>query len=94
MGTKRQGRLQMKRGKGFYYLITLITNPLYLWNGIFWKMIILMGLGYGYFSIRKADKILKENPYLASVLRFEKIKTNKVYNESYQYMIRGVTNPV
>ena len=57
-----------------YYLILLIINPLYLWTGILWKMIVLMGLGYGYFSVLKSDKILKENEYLASVLGFGEIK--------------------
>jgi Ca2+/Na+ antiporter len=57
-----------------YYLILLIINPLYLWTGILWKMIILLGLGYGYFSVKKSDKILKENKYLASVLGFSEIK--------------------
>ena len=57
-----------------YYLILLIINPLYLWTGILWKMIVLMGLGYGYFSVRKSDKILKENEYLASVLGFGETK--------------------
>jgi hypothetical protein len=57
-----------------YYLILLIINPLYIWTGILWKMIILMGRGYGYFSVRKSNKILKENEYLASVLGFGEIK--------------------
>ena len=56
------------------FSIVLIINPLYLWTGILWKMIVLMGLGYGYFSVRKSDKILKENEYLASVLGFGEIK--------------------
>ena len=57
-----------------YYLILLMINPLLLWTGILWKMIVLMGLGYGYFSVRKSDKILKENEYLASVLGYGEIK--------------------
>ena len=57
-----------------YYLILLLINPLYLWTGILWKMIVLLGLGYGYFSVRKSNKILKENPYLASTLGFGEIK--------------------
>jgi hypothetical protein len=57
-----------------YYLILLLINPLYLWTGILWKMIVLLGLGYGYFSVRKSNKILKENPYLASKLGFGAIK--------------------
>lgn len=57
-----------------YYLMLLIINPMYLWSGILWKIIVLVGLGYGYFSVRKSDKILKENKYLASILGFQEIK--------------------
>jgi hypothetical protein len=57
-----------------YYLILLIINPFYLWTGVLWKMIVLMGLSYGYFSVRKSDKILKENEYLASVLGYSKMR--------------------
>jgi Ca2+/Na+ antiporter len=59
-----------------FYLILLLINPLYLLTGILWKIIVLIGLGYGYFSVRKSDKILKENEYLASVLGFSEINTN------------------
>lgn len=57
-----------------YYIVLLLINPLYLWTGILWKMIVLLGLGYGYISVKKSDKILKENEYLASVLGFNEIK--------------------
>lgn len=57
-----------------YYLILFFINPIYLFSGILWKMIIIMGLGYGYFSVRKSDLILKENKYLASILGFGKIE--------------------
>ena len=57
-----------------YYLTLLLINPMYLWTGILWKMIVLMGLGYGFFSVRKSNKILKENRYLASTLGFGEIK--------------------
>jgi len=30
-----------------------------------------MGLGYGYFSVVKSNKILRENEYLASTLKLE-----------------------
>jgi len=56
-----------------YYLVLLIFIPLAFFKGMLWKFIILMGLGYGYFSVRKADKILKENPYLAFKLGYGKI---------------------
>lgn len=57
-----------------YYLVLLLINPLLLWSGILWKMIVLVGLGYGYFSARKSDKILKNNPYLASSLGFKAVR--------------------
>lgn len=57
-----------------YYITLLLTNPMYLWSGIIWKLIILMGLGYGFISVIKANKILKENKYLASVLGFGEIR--------------------
>ena len=56
-----------------YYLVLLFINPFYIWQGVLWKIIIVMGLGYGYFSVRKSDRILKENAYLASILGFGKI---------------------
>ncbi|WP_194766798.1 hypothetical protein [Tamlana sp. I1] len=57
-----------------YYVILFLINPIYLFSGMIWKMIIIMGLGYGYLSVKKSDKILKENTYLASVLGFVKIE--------------------
>lgn len=56
-----------------YYIILLLVEPSYLWRGVLWKIIVLSGLFYGYFSVRKSDKILKENKYLASLLGFNKI---------------------
>jgi len=57
-----------------YYLLMTILSPFTLLNGLLWKMIIILGLGYGYFSVRKSNKILDENEYLASTLGFNKIK--------------------
>lgn len=57
-----------------YYLVLFVINPIYFFSGIIWKIIIIVGLGYGYFSVRKSDEILKENKYLASVLGFGKIE--------------------
>jgi len=54
-----------------YYLILLLTNPVMLYIGVLWKVIVLMGLGYGYFSVVKSNKILRENEYLASTLKLE-----------------------
>lgn len=53
-----------------YYFILFLISPILLFKGVLWKMIVLLGLGYGYFSVRKSDKILKENKYLASKLGF------------------------
>ncbi len=57
-----------------YYIILLLVMPEYLWRGVLWKIIVLTGLSYGYFGVRKSDKILKENKYLASLLGFNKIE--------------------
>jgi hypothetical protein len=56
-----------------YFLILLLIDISYIWNGLIWKMLVLVGLGYGFFSVRKAEKILKENKYVALVLGFGKI---------------------
>lgn len=57
-----------------YYVLITIISPFTFFNGLLWKMIIIMGLGYGYFSVRKSNKILDENKYLASTLGYNKIK--------------------
>jgi RNA polymerase subunit RPABC4/transcription elongation factor Spt4 len=57
-----------------YYLILLLVNPMYFWTGILWKLLVLMGLGYGFFSVKKSKKILRENTYLASVLGYAEIR--------------------
>lgn len=59
-----------------YYLLLLSFQPLLFISGAIWKILILSGLGYGYFSVRKSDRILKENEYLAGLLGFNRI-TNK-----------------
>lgn len=56
-----------------YYLILLMINPMYLVSGILWKIAIIIGLGVGFFGVKKANKILKENKYLASQLEIKKI---------------------
>ena len=58
-----------------YYLLLLILDPYDFWTGILWKMIIFVVLAYGYFSVRKADKILKENKYIADILAEEKLNS-------------------
>lgn len=45
-----------------YYIILFIINPVTLFAGLLWKMIIILGLGYGYLSVRKSDKILFVSP--------------------------------
>ncbi len=54
----------------FYYFILLLINPFLLWSGFLWKMVVLIGLGYGYSSVSKSEKILKENKYLAEQLGY------------------------
>ncbi|MEH0154412.1 hypothetical protein V6R21_09730 [Limibacter armeniacum] len=55
-----------------YYLFLLLLMPHMFWSGIAIKVAILLGMGYGLFSVWKADKILKANPYLASVMMKKK----------------------
>ena len=58
-----------------YYVILLFIAPYDLfWRGIMWKMIIVLGLGWSYYSVRQSDKVLRENKYLASLIGFDKIK--------------------
>lgn len=51
-----------------YYLGMLFIDPVYLWTGIFWKVLVVTGLTYGFVSVRKSNRILRENTYLASIL--------------------------
>ncbi len=57
-----------------YYLLLLVVSPIHLVQGSIWKVIVFSGLTYGLLSVIKADKILKKNPYLASILGFGKIR--------------------
>lgn len=57
-----------------YYLLLLIFSPYDLWTGILWKTIIVVILSYGYFSVRKADKILKKYKYIADIMEEENLK--------------------
>lgn len=47
------------------YLCIFIFQPSVLFEGIIWKILILGGLIYAYIGVNNADKILKENKYLA-----------------------------
>ncbi len=59
----------------FYYLFLLLIAPMLLFSGILWKTIIVMGLGYGLISVKKSNRILKKNPYLATFLGYGKVKS-------------------
>lgn len=58
----------------FYYLMLLFLSPVHFYKGLIWKVMIITGLTYGFLSVRKANKILKENKYLASVLGYSRVK--------------------
>ncbi|MBL3658715.1 hypothetical protein [Fulvivirga sediminis] len=52
-----------------FYVVLLLINPILLFTGLLWKIIIVSGLGYGFASVWKSNQILKENQYLASIVR-------------------------
>ena len=54
-----------------YNLLILALNPVELMNGLLWRLILIIGVGYGYFSATKASKLLKKHQYLVSVLENE-----------------------
>lgn len=56
-----------------YYILLLSIDPMLFMNGSLWKLIVLIGLSIGLTNVYKSDKILKENPYLASVLGYNKV---------------------
>lgn len=56
-----------------YYVMLLALDPAMFVQGLVWKVIVVAGLGYGYISVKKSNKILKENPYLASLVGFHSI---------------------
>lgn len=59
---------------GLYYLLIFIVSPFSLLSGLLWKVIIISGLAYAFASTRKANKALKENKYLASIIGQNKMK--------------------
>lgn len=59
-----------------YYLLLLIISPFHLWQGLLWKTIIVVILSYGYFSVRKAESILKKYKYIADILEEENLKSS------------------
>ncbi len=60
-----------------YYVLLISIDPMLFMNGSIWKMIVLIGLTYGLVNVFKSDKILKENPYLASVLGYNKVSERR-----------------
>lgn len=54
-----------------YNLLILFLNPAELMNGLLWRLVIIIGVGYGYFSATRASKLLKKHQYLVSVLANE-----------------------
>lgn len=61
-----------------YYALLLSIDPMYLIHGWLWKVFIIIGLGYGYASTKKSNKILKENMYLATQFGFKNSDDNDV----------------
>lgn len=47
------------------HLATLILVPELFFNGLIWKLVILIGLVYGLASVIKSKKLMKESAYLA-----------------------------
>lgn len=60
-----------------YYVLLVSIDPMLFWQGSLWKMMVLIGLCYGLINVYKSNKILKENPYLASVLGYSYISDKK-----------------
>jgi len=58
-----------------YYLFLLVLSPYHFWQGILWKTIIMVLLGYGYYSVRRADRILKKYNYISDILEEESLKS-------------------
>lgn len=56
----------------FYSLTLILYGFEVFWTGILWKIIFMVGISYAFIGALKADKIMKENPYLASKYGFSK----------------------
>lgn len=56
-----------------YNLLLLLISPTLFLSGLIWKMLIILGLGFGFISVRKSNIILMKNPYLASTMGFKQI---------------------
>lgn len=56
-----------------YCILPGLIMPEQFLSGLFTKTAIIGTLGYAYFRSVKSDKILKANPYLASVLGYDKL---------------------
>lgn len=57
-----------------YYLLLIAFDFYSFYRGIIWKVFIVSGLIYAYLGVRKSDRILKENEFLASKLGFNRIQ--------------------
>jgi len=55
------------------YTLTLFLLPGYIFVGIIWKIIILVVLITCFIKVKKANKILKENKYIAKTLGLKRI---------------------
>jgi hypothetical protein len=64
-----------------YYILILIIEPFQIFSGMIWKVIAIVGVGYGFFSAMKSNKILKDNAYLASKFRKGEKNTENILDE-------------
>ena len=60
-----------------YYALLYSIDPMYLLQGMYWKVAVLVGLSYGLTKAFQSDKILRQNPYLASQLGYNKLSQRK-----------------
>jgi len=56
-----------------YYIFLLTFNFPAFYQGIIWKFLIVFLLVYGFFGVMKANKILKQNKYLAGTLGYTRL---------------------
>ena len=56
-----------------YYTLLAVFMPNYFMFGIIWKVIIVIGLSFSIYTVFDAEKILRNNPYVAKKLGFSKI---------------------
>lgn len=56
-----------------YYTLLAVILPDYFMSGIVWKVFIVIGLSFSLYTIFDAEKILRNNPYVAKKMGFTKI---------------------